>query len=189
MATATDYLPEAVGAYTRLPREWADSRPIENGKTSLMLLIDQLDLLSATMDKIFDAVVRVDADALIVHGRFLQEKFGHASTGGALEPGRAARTGGTAQHLGFAVTEPPTHALADALDALRHAAADARLDPEAAVREGEALAAAVAESAERAYLDWGEQTRHPGSTSILRCCTSWPPLARAPQRCCSDSSS
>jgi hypothetical protein len=84
MATATDYLPEAVGGYTRLPRQWADSRPIENGKTSLMLLIDQLDLLSTTMDKIFDAVVRVDADALIVHGRFLQEKFGHASTGGAL---------------------------------------------------------------------------------------------------------
>ena len=47
-----------------------------------MLLIDQLDLLGATMDKIFDAVVRVDADALIAHGRFLQEKFGHASSGG-----------------------------------------------------------------------------------------------------------
>ncbi len=43
-----------------------------------MLLIDQLDLLSATMDRIFDAVVRVDADALIAHGRFLQDKFGHA---------------------------------------------------------------------------------------------------------------
>jgi hypothetical protein len=42
-----------------------------------MLLIDQLDLLSATMEKIFDAVVRVDAAALIAHGRFLQEKFGH----------------------------------------------------------------------------------------------------------------
>ena len=87
MATATDYLPEAIGAYTRLPRQWADSRPIENGKTSLMLLIDQLDLLGATMDKIFDAVVRVDADALIAHGRFLQEKFGHASSGGTLNLG------------------------------------------------------------------------------------------------------
>src|SRR5215218_1909012 len=85
MATATDYLPEAIGGYTRLPRRWADSRPIENGKTSLMLLIDQLDLLGATMDKIFDAVVRVDADALIAHGRFLQEKFGAASTGGGLD--------------------------------------------------------------------------------------------------------
>ena len=87
MATATDYLPEAIGAYTRLPRQWADSRPIENGKTSLMLLIDQLDLLGATMDKIFDAAVRVDADALIAHGRFLQEKFGHASSGGTLNLG------------------------------------------------------------------------------------------------------
>jgi hypothetical protein len=84
MATATDYLPEAIGGYLRLPRQWADSRPIENGKTSLMLLIDQLDLLGATMDNILDAVVRVDADALIAHGRFLTEKFGSPSTGGSL---------------------------------------------------------------------------------------------------------
>lgn len=88
MATATDYLPEAISAYLRLPRQWADSRPIENGKTSLILLIDQLDLLGATMEKIFDAVVRVDADALIAHGRFLQEKFGHASSGGGLDIGQ-----------------------------------------------------------------------------------------------------
>lgn len=80
MATATDYLPEAIGGYLRLPRQWADSRPVENGKTSLMLLIDQLDLLAATMDRIFDAVVRVDAAALVAHGRFLQEKFGHPPT-------------------------------------------------------------------------------------------------------------
>ncbi len=77
VATATDYLPEAIGAYLRLPRDWADSRPIEAGKTSLMLLIDQLDLLGATMDKIYDAANRTDAEALVAHGRFLQEKFGH----------------------------------------------------------------------------------------------------------------
>jgi hypothetical protein len=87
MATATDYLPEAVGGYLRLPRQWADSRPVENGKSSLLLLIDQLDLLGSTMDEIFDAVVRVDADALIAHGRFLQEKFGSASSGGGLDLG------------------------------------------------------------------------------------------------------
>jgi hypothetical protein len=84
MATATDYLPEAIGGYLRLPRDWADSRPVDRGKTSLMLLIDQLDLLGATMDKVYDAVNRADAAALIAHGRFLEEKFGHASTGGAL---------------------------------------------------------------------------------------------------------
>lgn len=76
IATATDYLPEAVGAYLRLPRDWADSRPIENGKTSLLILIDQLDLLGQTMDKMLDAANRTDADALIAHGRFLQAKFG-----------------------------------------------------------------------------------------------------------------
>jgi len=84
MATATDYLPEAIGGYLRLPRQFADSRPVDRGKTSLMILIDQLDLLAATMDKVFDAVCRADADALVAHGRFLAEKFGNASTGGAL---------------------------------------------------------------------------------------------------------
>src|SRR3954452_16112691 len=58
MATATDYLPEAIGGYLRLPRQWADNRPVDRGKTSLMILIDQLDLLAATMDKVFDAVNR-----------------------------------------------------------------------------------------------------------------------------------
>lgn len=84
MATATDYLPEAISGYLRLPRQWADSRPVDRGKTSLMILIDQLDLLGATMDKVADAVNRADAAALVAHGRFLAEKFGHASTGGGL---------------------------------------------------------------------------------------------------------
>jgi hypothetical protein len=87
MATATDYLPEAIGGYLRLPRQFADSRPVDRGKTSLMILIDQLDLLGSTMDKVFDAVCRADADALVAHGRFLAEKFGHASTGGGLSLG------------------------------------------------------------------------------------------------------
>lgn len=91
MATATDYLPEAIGGYLRLPREWADSRPVDGGRTSLMVLIDQLDLLGATMDKVFDAVCRADATALVAHGRFLAEKFGPAAGGGSLA--LDARTG------------------------------------------------------------------------------------------------
>ena len=79
VATATDYLPEAVGGYLRLPREWADTRPIDGYKTSLMVLVDQLELLAATMDKILDAANRADAQALIAHGMFLQAKFGSPS--------------------------------------------------------------------------------------------------------------
>lgn len=87
MATATDYLPEAIGGYLRLPRDWANSRPVDNGRSSLMVLIDQLDLLARTMDQVLDAVNRSDAAALVAHGRFLAEKFGHAATGGQLEIG------------------------------------------------------------------------------------------------------
>ena len=52
------------------------------------------------MDKVFDAVCRADAQALVVHGRFLQEKFG-APAGGSLgiDPGRRFRR---CRHLGRA---------------------------------------------------------------------------------------
>lgn len=103
IATATDYLPEAIGAYIRLPRDWADSRPIENGKTSLLLLVDQLDLLGGTMDKIRDAVNRTDAEALITHGRFLRQRFGHAADADALPPVEAS-------------VPPPRSATANPLD-------------------------------------------------------------------------
>lgn len=82
VATATEYLPEAVSSYLRLPREWADSRPIDGHKTSLVLLIETLDLLGMTMDKILDAANRADAQALIAHSRFLDAKFGHHNDGG-----------------------------------------------------------------------------------------------------------
>jgi uncharacterized membrane protein YgcG len=93
MATVTSYLPEALGAYLRLPRSFADRRPIEGGKTSLMILIDQLDLLSATMDDIFEAVCRSDAEALLAHGRFLAEKFGKSSLD-VVDPGGLGGSGG-----------------------------------------------------------------------------------------------
>jgi hypothetical protein len=76
LRTATSYLPEAVTAYMRLPRSFADHRRVSGGKTSLSILCDQLDLLGSKMDDVFDAVNRADADALIAHGRFLAEKFG-----------------------------------------------------------------------------------------------------------------
>ncbi|XVX20611.1 hypothetical protein ACQP1U_01645 [Actinomycetota bacterium] len=85
MATATDYLPEAVGGYLRLPRRFADTRPVDRGRTSLMVLVDQLDLLAMTMDQVYDAIHRADATALVAHGRFLEEKFGHHGTGGGLD--------------------------------------------------------------------------------------------------------
>jgi hypothetical protein len=91
LRTATSYLPEAVAAYMRLPRRFADHRPVSGGKTSLAVLCDQLDLLAVKMNDVSDAVNRADADALIAHGRFLAEKFGSGSL--ALDPGLRAANG------------------------------------------------------------------------------------------------
>ena len=75
-----------MAAYLRLPRDYADRRPVSGGKTSLTVLCDQLDLLGSKMDDLFDAACRSDADALIAHVRFLAEKF---STGAlAIDPQR-----------------------------------------------------------------------------------------------------
>jgi len=77
--TATDYLPEALDTYLKLPRMYAEQQPVSDGKTSLQLLCDQLDLLGARMHEVFTAVCQSDADALVAHGRFLKEKFAPGS--------------------------------------------------------------------------------------------------------------
>lgn len=86
VATATSYLPEAVDAYLRLPRDFADHRAVSRGKTALMLVVDQLDLLARSLQQISDAVSRQDAQALIVHGAFLAEKFAQSSLDNPEDP-------------------------------------------------------------------------------------------------------
>jgi hypothetical protein len=76
VACATDYLPTTLQAYLDLPRSYADHHSVVNGKTSRVLLIEQLDVLAAEIKEIADAVNRADTDRLIVNGRFLATKFG-----------------------------------------------------------------------------------------------------------------
>ena len=83
--TATSYVPEALDAYMRLPRSFADTRKIQGSKTALAILCDQLDLLGGTLDRISDAVSRQDASALIAHGQFLAEKFTESSLSSGLD--------------------------------------------------------------------------------------------------------
>jgi hypothetical protein len=93
VATATSYLPEAVEGYLRLPRDFADRRAVYKGKTSLMILTDQLDILGGTLDRISDAVSRQDASALIAHGQFLAEKFSESSLSGSSLDAGAQQSG------------------------------------------------------------------------------------------------
>jgi hypothetical protein len=89
--TATSYVPEALEAYMRLPRTFADTRKIQGSKTALAILCDQLDLLASKMDDVHDAVYRRDAQALIAHGQFLQARF--ASGVDLLGPGPTSSAG------------------------------------------------------------------------------------------------
>jgi len=68
-------LPETLRNYHRLPPAFAALHVVDNGKTCKQLLLDQLDLLGDQLSKIAENVYKDDADALVVNGKFLQEKF------------------------------------------------------------------------------------------------------------------
>lgn len=74
--TATDYLPTTVRMYLALPPAYATTQVVQDGKTPLQVLADQLELLDGQMAEIGDAVRRRDTDRLLAQGRFLEERFG-----------------------------------------------------------------------------------------------------------------
>lgn len=81
---AVDYLPTTIEAYTALPASYATGQVVQDGKTPLQVMNEQLGLLDAQMAEIADAIHRRDSDRLLANGIFLQEKFGR--TAGGLAP-------------------------------------------------------------------------------------------------------
>src|SRR5437660_2367849 len=74
--TATDYLPTSVRYYVSLPADYATTHVVQDGKTPLQVLKDQLDLLDDQVGEMVDAVNQRDSDRLLAQGRFLEERFG-----------------------------------------------------------------------------------------------------------------
>jgi hypothetical protein len=74
--TVSDYLPRTLDNYLTLPRAYANTHVIENGKTAQQMLGDQLDLIEEKMQEISEAVARDDVTKLLAQGRFLEERFG-----------------------------------------------------------------------------------------------------------------
>jgi hypothetical protein len=74
--TATDYVPTSVRYYLSLPAAYATTHVVQDGKTPLQVLKDQLDLLDDQMAEIGDAVNQRDSDRLLAQGRFLEQRFG-----------------------------------------------------------------------------------------------------------------
>ena len=85
---ATDYLPGALEPYLALPQSYAEKKPLDNGRTAEQILCAQLDVMSAQMEEITDAVLRADGDKLLANGRFLEQKFGQRGLElpGSLQP-------------------------------------------------------------------------------------------------------
>jgi hypothetical protein len=77
--TATDYLPTSLESYLNLPRAYATLHPVQDGKTSKQVLMDQLTLLESKMGEVADDVHRNDTDRLLANGRFLEERFGRSA--------------------------------------------------------------------------------------------------------------
>jgi hypothetical protein len=75
---ALDYLPTALESYLNLPRGYANRVPVSAGRSARQVLLDQLALLEAKLGEVLDAVARGDADRLVAHGRFLEDRFGRS---------------------------------------------------------------------------------------------------------------
>jgi hypothetical protein len=78
--TVTDYLPTSLDNYLRLPRTYATTHTVADGKTPAALLADQLDLINEKMAEISTALASDDAGKLLSQGRFLEERFGRGDS-------------------------------------------------------------------------------------------------------------
>ena len=75
--TALEYLPTTLQNYINIPSSFRRLHAVRDGKTPKALLLEQLDLLDGKMKEIVTSVAENDTQALLVNGRFLEEKFGN----------------------------------------------------------------------------------------------------------------
>jgi hypothetical protein len=83
---ALDYLPTTIETYLALPPSYATGRVVQEGKTPLQVMNDQLEILDAKMEEIADAVHQRDSDRLLANGIFLEERFGRPADGLTVPP-------------------------------------------------------------------------------------------------------
>ena len=72
---AFEYIPDAIQEYLHLPPAMAKTKRLNNGKTAEESLKEQFLLLDNALDRLSESLFHKDAHGLLVHGRFLKEKF------------------------------------------------------------------------------------------------------------------
>lgn len=73
--TVRRYLPDTLAGYLRLPAMYARMQKLSSGKTAAQTLVEQLHLLDESLQKIAHDAFAGDAEALLVNGDFLKQKF------------------------------------------------------------------------------------------------------------------
>jgi len=72
---ATEYLPQTLEAYLKLPRAFRATAKSADGKNADEMLTEQVATLRKRLDDVTTAVASADAAALSENGRFLRERF------------------------------------------------------------------------------------------------------------------
>lgn len=73
--TVARYLPDSIANYLRLPKLYRRYHVVRGGKTAEALLQDQLGLMDGQLAKIAERLYQAEAQAMVVQGRFLEDKF------------------------------------------------------------------------------------------------------------------
>jgi hypothetical protein len=73
---AISYLPDALKTYLSIPAQYANTRPIQNGRTAVDIFRATLIELESKVAQLADDLAGQDAHAFLAHSQFLHEKFG-----------------------------------------------------------------------------------------------------------------
>jgi hypothetical protein len=73
--TASEYLPETIDAYLRMPPAFRNVQKLQDGKTASQTFDEQLGLLETHLQSVASDLAANDASSLLANGRFLREKF------------------------------------------------------------------------------------------------------------------
>ena len=73
---AIRYLPDALNTYLSIPAAYATGKLLDNGKTALDTFKDTLAELETKVTQLGDDLASQDAQAFLVHSKFLHQKFG-----------------------------------------------------------------------------------------------------------------
>lgn len=76
---AFTYLPDALDQYLRLPADLARGLTMSGGITAEQTLTEQLIRLDHALENLAGSVFERDAQGLLIHGRFLRERFAEQS--------------------------------------------------------------------------------------------------------------